>query len=224
MKPNAKIFTILAAASIFLGLPLLFYTTGDAPERSLLKEAISGLTVLSFGLMLGQYFLARSNQAVLAVFKAPAVQKVHKWIAYTAISIMAFHPFLIVFPRFFEGGVKPWDAFWTMITDFQNLGIVLGLIAWVLMVSLGVTAYFRMKLMHRFKSRYRGWRYFHGGLAVVFTVTAAWHSIVLGRHTDTAMSTFYIVLATVGIGLLARLYWAASPKAPQPHPSLEGAK
>lgn len=34
-----------------------------------------------------------------------------------------------------------------------------------------------------------------------------WHAIELGCHTDIAMSTFFITLAAVGIGLLVHLYW-----------------
>ncbi|KEO61660.1 hypothetical protein DT23_01425 [Thioclava indica] len=136
--------------------------------------------------------------------------------------MIALHPFLIVFPRYFEGGVKPMDAFWTMITSFDTLGILLGLIAWGLMLVLGVTAFLRMRLIKRFANRYRGWRYFHGGLAVAFTVFAAWHAIDLGRHIHTAMSVYFIALTFIGVGLLARLYWSAVPTKPAMHPLAEG--
>ncbi|WP_162177162.1 ferric reductase-like transmembrane domain-containing protein [Thioclava indica] len=150
------------------------------------------------------------------------MQKAHKYIAYSAVAVIALHPFLIVFPRYFEGGVKPMDAFWTMITSFDTLGILLGLIAWGLMLVLGVTAFLRMRLIKRFANRYRGWRYFHGGLAVAFTVFAAWHAIDLGRHIHTAMSVYFIALTFIGVGLLARLYWSAVPTKPAMHPLAEG--
>jgi predicted ferric reductase len=100
-----------------------------------------------------------------------------------------------------------------MITDFGNLGIVLGLIAWVVMVVLGVSVFFRKNMIPHFKLRYRGWRYFHGGLAVSFTVLALWHSIALGRHTDIAMSVFLVALALLGFAMLAKLYLGGQPKA-----------
>ena len=228
MKPDAKIHAIITAAAVFIGLPLLFYALGETPRRSYLKEALSLFTLLSFSLMLGQFFLARSNHAALSLFKAPAVQTFHKYVAYGAIAVIALHPFFIVLPRFFEAGAKPWDAFWTMITSFDSLGILLGLFAWVAMIVLGVSAYFRMKLMKRFKNRYRGWRSFHAVLAVSFTVAAIWHAIELGRHTDVAMSTFLIAIAAVGFTMLARLYWPDPPKLAAKSPSnaalAEGAK
>jgi len=232
MKPDAtsiaRAFAIANAIAVFIGLPVLFYLLGDAPRRSFLKEALSIVTLLAFSLMLGQFFLARSNRALLALFRAPAIQKVHKWIAYGAISVIFLHPFFIVLPRWFEAGVKPWDAFWTMVTTFDSLGILLGLFAWVAMVAIGLTAFFRMTLMKRFKSGYRGWRAFHAVLTVSFTVAAVWHAVDLGRHTDLAMSAMFIGLAAAGIGLLARLYLPQYPvssvKAPADTPRPQGAK
>ena len=223
MNLSARTYTFLAALAVFIGLPLLFYALGDTPRRSLLKEVLSILTLLAFVLMLGQFFLARSNQTLLNLFKPPQIQKVHKYIAYSAITVIFLHPALIVLPRYLEGGVRPWDAFVTMITSFDSLGIVLGLIAWVSMLVLGVTAYFRKRLFPRFASRYRGWRYFHGGLAVTFTVLALWHSIELGRHTDVAMSALLVTLALIGFVMLARMYLAAMPKTPRPTPVSKGA-
>ena len=212
MKRSAQISVIIAALAVFVGLPLLFYALGDAPRRTVLKEAFSIVTLLAFSMMLGQFFLARSNETLLSLFKPPQIQKVHKVIAYSAIGVIFVHPVLIVLPRYFEGGIRPWDAFVTMITDFGNLGIMLGLAAWAVMVVLGLTVFFRRKLIPHFRLRYRGWRYFHGGLAVGFTVLALWHSIALGRHTGIAMSVFFVTLALLGFAMLARMYWGGVPK------------
>lgn len=218
MKLSAQTAAIIAGLAVFVGLPLLFYALGDAPRRSVLKEAISILTLLAFAMMLGQYFLARSNETLLSLFKPPQIQRFHKYIAYLAVGVILAHPALIVLPRYLEGGIRPWDAFVTMLTDFGNLGIVLGLVAWVLLLVLAVTAYFRKRLIPHFTHRYRGWRYFHGALAVSFTVLALWHSIALGRHTDMAMSVLFVTLALLGFALLARMYWGAAPKKSQPMP------
>jgi predicted ferric reductase len=209
MNLSARAYAIITAVFVFVGLPLLFYALGDMPRRSLLKEALSLLTLLAFTMLLGQFFLARSNATLLGLFKPPQIQKLHKGLAYSAIGVIFLHPALIVLPRYLEGGIRPWDAFWTMITDFGNLGIDLGLVAWGMMVVLGVTGFFRKRLMAHFSTRYRGWRYFHGGLAATFTVLALWHSIDLGRHTSLAMSIFFLTLAGLGFGMLARLYWPA---------------
>jgi predicted ferric reductase len=221
MKLSAQKYAIIAGLTIFVGLPLLFYTLGDAPRRTVLKEAISIATLLAFTLMLGQYFLTRGNETLLSLFKPPQIQKFHKYIAYSAVAIILLHPALIVLPRSLEGGIQPWDAFVTMITDIGNLGVLLGLVAWVLLLALSVTAFFRKKLIPHFKLRYRGWRYFHGGLAATFTVLALWHAIALGRHTDVAMSVFFITLVALGFAMLAHMYWGGAAK--QPVPASKGA-
>ncbi|MEO9529366.1 ferric reductase-like transmembrane domain-containing protein [Roseibium sp.] len=223
MKLTVRRTAIVAGLAIFLGLPLLFYALGEAPRRTVLKEAFSILTLLAFSMMLGQFFLARSNETLLSLFKPPQIQKVHKYIAYSAVTVILLHPVLIVLPRAFEGGVTPWNAFVTMITSFDNLGILLGIAGWVLLLVLVVTAWFRTPLIKRFTHRYRGWRYFHGGLAVAFTSIALWHAIDLGRHTDIALSTFYVSLTLAGFALLARLYLRAHPNKPRTPPVSEGA-
>lgn len=223
MKLTARTYTIIAALAVFVGLPLLFYALGDVPRRSVLKESISILTLLAFSMMLGQFFLARSNETLMTLFKPYQIQRVHKYIAYTAVVVILIHPFLIVAPRYFEAGVRPWDAFVTMVTTFDSLGILLGLAAWLLLLVLSVTSFFRKSLSKRFKNRYRGWRYFHGGLAVTFTVLAIWHAIELGRHADIAMSAFFITLALLGFALLAKMYLGPEPKRPPTKPVSEGA-
>ncbi len=224
MKPNARAFVLAAALAVFIGLPLLLYTLDGVPRRSFLKEAISVLTLLSFSLMLGQFFLARSNAALLELFRPRQIQKVHKVIAYGAVGVFSVHPFLIVLPRYFEAGVKPGDALITLLTTFASLGVLLGIAAWGLMVVMLVTAMFRMALVKRFSIHYRHWRFFHSGLTVTFIAIAMWHAIELGRHTDAAMATFMITLAAIGVAMLARLYWAARPKTPTPAVVSEGAK
>lgn len=68
MKLTAQTFAITSAIAIFVGLPLLPYSLGDAPRRAYLKEGISLLTLLAFTMILGQFFLARSNETLLSLF------------------------------------------------------------------------------------------------------------------------------------------------------------
>lgn len=223
MKLTVQRATILAALAVSVGLPLMVYALGDAPRRSLLKEVISIATLLAFAAMLGQFLMARSNTWLSSVFKPPQIQKVHKYIAYTAVAVILAHPALIVLPRALEGGVRPWDAFVKMITEFDSLGVVLGLVAWGLLLVLAVMAWFRKPIIKRLSTHYRGWRYVHGGLAVSFTTLALWHSIELGRHTDIAMSVLFLGLASLGFAMLAKLYWGARPARPHPETAQTGA-
>lgn len=184
---------------VFTGMPLLIWAMGNYPERSVLKESLSVITILAFCQMIGQFFWARGNRSAVAELKMSKVTKYHKIIGYALVILLLFHPLFLVVPRSFESGVSPVDAFITLITT-MNLGVVLGIIAWCLMLVLGITAFVREKLPMKYKT----WRVFHGILAVVFIAVAAWHAIDLGHHFNLAMSILILFLTTGGILLLLK--------------------
>lgn len=203
MENKIKTYNRIAATLTFIGLPVLFWALSDLPRRTLLKETISVITLIAFSLVLGQFFLARSNRKVLDGHKMSKVIKWHKMIGYIFLTILLAHPFLIVVPRYFESGIEPMEAFMTMINSLNSLGVVLGLIAWGLMLLIGITSLFRNKLPMSYKT----WRVFHGILSIAFITLATWHAIDLGRHTNNAMAAFLIVMAAGGILLLLNTYF-----------------
>ncbi len=186
---------------VYTGMPLLIWAVGTFPERSFLKEFFSVMTILAFCQMMGQFFWARANRSVVAELKMRKVIKYHKFIGYTFVTILFFHPLYLVIPRFFESGVSPVDAFITIISTL-NQGVVLGIIAWCLMLALGITSLARKKLSMKYKT----WRVFHGILAMLFISIAAWHVIDLGRHSNLAMSILISMLTAGGILLLLKTY------------------
>ncbi|TKB06803.1 ferric reductase-like transmembrane domain-containing protein [Desulforhopalus sp. IMCC35007] len=189
------------------GIPLLLIFTMGMPERSLLKESFSVLTILAFFQLIGQFFWARTNRSAVRNLTMGSVLKYHKFIGYIFVAVMLFHPLYIVIPRFFEAGLSPVDAFVTMITT-MNSGVVLGILAWCFMLILGVTSFMRTKL----PMKYQNWRILHGVLAILFVTLAAWHAIDLGRHSTPAMSIFLGVLAASGILLLLKTYFSNNQK------------
>lgn len=211
MSMDLKKYHLLAALTAFVVLPLLFYAVGDVPRRSLLKESVSILTLLSFCLALSQFFLARSNEKAIRQFRMKHILRTHKVIAYSVLAVLLLHPLLVVLPRYFEAGVSPFDALVTMLTTFETPGLVLGMIAWCLMLILGVSAVFRIRIIKRLGIKYPAWRKFHGFLAIGFVVCAAWHAIDIGRHTGQLMSALFIAIAASGIALLLKMYLSPVP-------------
>lgn len=226
MKPNLKKYLAVAAVLVFVGLPILIYALGDFPRRSVLKESISLLTLLAFSMMLGQFFLARSNMEAIKLYNLRRVRTLHTVIAYSAVSVLLLHPFLIVLPRFFEAGVDPWSAFVTMLTTFDSAGIIFGLAAWVMLLVLTLTAIFRIRLVKTLRTKYPRWRHFHGMLSITLTVFVILHAIELGSHTNTPMAVFMIVLAVAGAAMLLRMYLPNRSPAQKPmrEPETAGAK
>ena len=187
---------------LFIGLPLLLWALGDFHNNTILKESLSLLVILSFFLMIGQFLLARSNKASLKVIKKAKVIAFHKIIGYTVTVVIILHPFFIVLPKYFEAGLEPEEAFMTMVTTTDSLGIVLGISAWILMFALGMTSLFR----NRLGMNYRTWRVFHGILSIVFITVASLHVINLGSHINTPFIVLISTLASVGILLLLKIY------------------
>jgi len=185
----------------FIGMPLFIWAAGNFPERSVLKESLSIITIMAFCQMIGQFFWARTNRYVFKDLKMSKVLKYHKFIGYTFILILFFHPVYLVIPRFFEAGIAPVDAFVTIITTL-NQGVVLGIIAWCLMLVLGIISFLRNKLPMKYKT----WRIFHGILAALFISISAWHVIDLGRHSNLAMAILISMLSAGGILLLLKTY------------------
>ncbi len=200
---NAYIKSTFLRLSIlaFTGMPLLIWSLGDFPEHSLLKTLLAVMTILAFFQMIGQFFWTHTNRYAVKNLKVNKLIKYHKIIGYTFVIALLLHPVLIVVPRFFESGVAPVDAFITIITTF-NQGVVLGIIAWCLILTLGITSIARKKLPMKYKT----WRVFHGVLAILFVSIAAWHVIDLGRHSSLAMSILIGMLTAGGVFFLLRTY------------------
>lgn len=198
---NKKIY-IFSALFIFIILPSLFVLLGDFPERTLLKNSISILIMLTFFIAIAQFYISRLNGSIKSFFKISKIIKLHKIIGYSILPILLIHPILVVVPRFFEVGVPPFEAFVRMITTIETLGVLLGIIAWILMLVLGLTSLFRDKLNISYKS----WKVLHAILSLAFIVTASWHAIDLGRHMSTNIVILIISLSSIASILLLKVY------------------
>lgn len=164
---------------IFVVVPIIFYCIGDVPSKGVLKESLSLLIIIGFFITIALAYLIPSSQSILAFLgsKAIALLRVHKIIGYTFSCVILLHPLLLVFPKFFEAGVTPYDALITIITTY-NTGIIVGIVAWLLLFTLMVSSYLRSTL----PLSYRSWVKIHASLAISFLVCSLWHVIELGRH------------------------------------------
>lgn len=202
MRVYIKSHYFILSGLVFTGIPLLIWTLDDMAARSLLKDALSILTLLAFCQMAGQFFWARTNRGAVDNLKMSSVVKYHKIIGYTCGGLLLLHPVLLVVPWFFEAGITPLAAFTTVVTTVTSQGVVLGIIAWSLLLVLVLTALVRRTL----PITYRTWRGLHGMAAIGFILISTWHVIDLGRHANIAFSVFIAILAVGGVLLLGRHY------------------
>ncbi len=208
MKTQSYIFKLSALIITFIGVPLLLYFSGNFPKRTTLMETISVVTILAFSLLLSQFFTSRLNYKLMKQIRMVNVLVIHKFIGYFFISIILLHPFFIILPKFFDDGVTPTDAFVRLITTFSSTGVILGLIAYASMLILMVTAFFRFKL----HLKYRTWRSLHGYLTLLFVITATWHVINMGRHSNNSFTLFYLLVVAIGIYYVLRKYLIKTQK------------
>ncbi len=194
----------LQILAVFIGGPLLILAGGGDPQRTPLKESLSVLTILAFSLMIGLFYLARPNRAAAKKINVSKLLRWHRLIGYVAVPVLLVHPVLLVVPRYFEAGLAPGEAFKTIVTTTSSSGILFGLGAWCLMLILGLTALMRKKL----PLTYPTWRTVHGVLALLCVMSAALHALDLGRHADSAMAAFIMLLSAGGIYLLLKSYAA----------------
>ena len=192
LKSRFFIHSIVA----FIGVPLLFWALSGPPVRSPLKASLSIVTLVAFFLMMGLFYWSRAGKAVVGDLKMARVVRLHKWVGYTVVDTLLLHPFFLVVPRFFEAGVAPLDALVTILTT-TNRGVILGILAWSLMLTIGLTALVRKRL----PIKYTTWRTLHGLLAAFFIVIAAWHVIDLGRHASLAMAILIVCMTAGGVQL-----------------------
>jgi len=196
MNTSMKNNFLWYAVAAFSGIPLLVWGLDEFPARSLLKESLSALTILIFFQMIGLLYWSRTNRYAVSGLGARRLVHFHKIIGYACMAVMLVHPVLLVTPRWFEAGVTPGRTLVTILTTFHT-GVILGIIAWGLMLLIGITALFRDRLPLNYKT----WRTVHGILAVLFAGVAAWHAIDLGRHSTSAMS-FWIAFLTLSGAML----------------------
>lgn len=192
-----KNLQILLGVVCFLVLPVLFFFTGDVEHRTWLKDGLSLLTLLSFFIMILQFFLSRAYASGLKEYKMSQVIKWHKILGYVFVGVLIFHPFLIVIPRYFETGVAPAEAFMKILQQWSNPGLLLGFVAFGVMLLLGLTSLLRSHL----NMTYNHWRILHGVLSIIFILCACFHVIYMGRHMSGSMSVLIVFLSFIAVGL-----------------------
>lgn len=208
MKNMLYISKLVPVVIIFIVVPILLYATGDFPKRHFLMESLSVTTILGFSVLVSQFFLSRVNKKLVKEIRMVKVLKIHKVVGYLFISILLMHPFLIVVPKFFDDGISASDAFLKLITTFGSQGLIMGMIAYTIVLIIMITAFFRFKL----NLKYRTWRKLHGFLTLSFLLTATWHVIDIGRHSNEFFVIYYILIAGSAVFFLIRTYLSKPSK------------
>ena len=178
-------------------VPVFLAVNQDVPAGSAYKQVVLFLSLAAFGLVLGQFWLSRLLPRSVAKTRPAVVLRWHKIVGYSAVGFLLIHPVLMIARRFWVQESDPIDNLLLMLRAPALLPAV---VAWVVMALLGILS------MNRMRFRPKSWRHFHGLLSAGFAGLATWHVVAVGRHSNTAMSLFWIVLAGGAVATLLSSY------------------
>ncbi len=181
----------------FAAAPLFLAIAQDVPTRSDFQQWGLLVSLAAFGLMLGLFWLSRLMPKDAVNMKFSSTLRWHKYIGYAAGLVFLVHPLLMIARRFWA--VES-DPIYNLMLMLKSPLMLTGIMAWVLMIILVVLAFIRKIFSAKL------FRYLHGMLSMAFTVLATWHVISVGRHSNLAMSVFWMVLAGGAVATLLLSY------------------
>lgn len=181
----------------FAGVPVLLAMAQGVPAKNTFQLAVLLTSTGAFGLLLGLFWLSRLLPRGLVKMKYAGTLRWHKYIGYAAGAFFMLHPFLMVVRRFWVVESNPVDNFMLML---KSPLMLTGIMAWVLLLVIVVLAFFRKHLPAKL------FRYLHGALSIGFVGLSTWHVVSVGRHSNPAMSGFWIALAAGAVAALLFSY------------------
>lgn len=160
-------------------------------RRSMINELASGLGLAAFSILLVEFALSGRFQAVSGKIGIDVTMRFHQLLARTAAVFALLHPFLYrghLFRR-----ERPWDTQGLESFGLDFAAFSTGLLAWILILLLVLTAIWRDQLPYRYET----WRLMHGLGAAVIVGLVAHHAWTAGRYSGHAP------LSWVWVGLVA---------------------
>lgn len=199
----------LRAAAVFAGFPVLFMLIkGVFSGRNAYLEIFSLITITAWCLVPGQFYWFPGNRFLPLHLRSWTLARYHMVIGTLLVLLLCSHPFLLLLPKLFEYGISPQEAFFTMIST-PHAGVISGIISWLLLATLGVTAWFRKLL----PLRYHVWRQLHGILAFLVLICGLHHVLFLGRHITPLITVIFILFALAAAGMMVRRWFDIIPHA-----------
>lgn len=175
---------------LFVCAPVLLAISQQVPTQSTFQLVILLVSVSAIGLALGVFWLSRLTPRDTVNIRLGKMMTWHKYIGYAVGVVFLLHPVLIIARRFWAVESNPID---NLVLLFSSPLVWPGIAAWILLMTMVVSAFFRKKFSAA------TFRKLHGWLAVGFVILGVWHVISIGRHSNLILSAFLGILATAAI-------------------------
>lgn len=184
MKNNIRIIQLVALLTL---APVYLAASQSVPTLSTYQSIVLLCTIGAFGMIMTQFWLTRSQLLGLSQIPTATVIKYHRIIGILAGGFLLVHPILMVARRYW---VQESDPVSNLMLLIQAPTLRSAVAAWI---SLALLLLLSGSRIHR-KLRFQSWRHFHGALSLAFITFSLLHITSVGRHSNTAMSAFWIVL------------------------------
>lgn len=181
-------------------LPLFLAFTQGLPLRTWPNEFASSFGIIGFTWMILSFLLSGRFRTISGRIGIDKTMSLHQLMAIILGLLILLHPYLYTLSL---NKPLPWDMTWQFSLLLTMPALISGMLAWILLPVLIITAVFRDQLPFR----YEAWRLFHGIGAVVIVVASAHHVLEIGRYSNAiTMKLFWLGLIAIASFTLLRSY------------------
>ncbi len=164
------------------------------------RKLSSGLAMVAFALLAVQFVLSGRLAAITGRVGIDAIMHVHQMAAKVITVALLVHPALYVVPMVAEDPIAAVDR---LVRMFTNGAFASGVLAWVLLLCLTVTAMLRDWL----PVPYEAWRISHGFAACALAAAGLHHAVNVGIYSDDiTLAQLWIVLVALTFAIVGYLY------------------
>lgn len=169
------------------------------PPRSILDELATGLGLTALAILLLEFLLSGRFRVVSRNVGLDVTMRAHQLLARLAVVFIILHPFLYVTPMM--NPARPDDPTRQFALGVTGPTLMTGLLAWLLALTLIISAIFRDQIGYRYET----WRRAHGLGALVVVMLSVHHAIEAGRYSGRpALMTFWLIM--LGLAVLSIIW------------------
>jgi predicted ferric reductase len=180
--------------------PLGLAAAQGKPARFFRDELASGLALVAFAVLIVEFVLSGRFRVISERMGMDVTMRFHQLLARSALAALILHPFLYASPI---AAVVPWDVSRRSTIDLGGASVATGLLAWVFLPTLVLTAIHRERLGWKYET----WRLTHGLGALLVALASTHHVISAGRYSaEPLLAGFWLILLGLAAFSLAWVY------------------
>lgn len=197
LRPGLSPAFLIILYLVIGSLPLLL---AEEQIGGFWRKLSSGLAMVAFALLTVQFVLSSRLQAITGRVGIDVTMHFHQLAAKVITVALVVHPLLYVVPALLRDPIMALDQ---LIAMFTNDTFASGVLAWVMLLALTISAILRDWL----PVPYETWRLSHGLGAAALAIAGLHHAINIGSYSASlTLAQLWIVLVALTFVVLGYLY------------------